>query len=444
MAPANEAECLLCTGAAYLRRIGLRPPTGDLIFAGFKPGAFSLYFGDLPAYHFDLDGRWQRALIDGIHWLRHLDGTIESIDRVRQGAGLVLNRRRLDFAEAADLDASIQAMALDLIEGLVTSRFTIEPPPEGVTPLTEADLRDFLDRVAGWDAAAWFRHREAYTRTYGPWPFLPPGVPHPIVLQTSVGDPDGRRLGGGSPSEFASRTPTEFRSHVEDVARLLGRRAALARGVFLAGSDLLHRPIDQIGELFEIAAARFPITGGETRRPRLSARAEDAPHLDGFYVCLDDPTPPLPDASGWAHLKDQHLRRVDVAVQSGDPAVRLGLDADWADQCLIELVSACKAAGIALSLILLVGAGGLEGAHRHVDASVRLLERLDLGRDDLVYLIDIEEVAGASARETLARQGLTPLDDAAREAQGESLRQALQPLRTARGVKVVRYSLEKQ
>ncbi len=443
MPPANEAECLLGTGAAFLRRTGLRPDSGPLIFAGVKPGGFAIYFGDLPYYHFDLDGRWQRVLIEGTHYLRSLDGTTESIDRVRQGDSLVLRRRRLPFAEAADLDAAIQGMALDLIEGLEDGRFQIEPPPPGITPLAAADLRDFLDRIAGWDASAWYRQREGYANTYGPWPLLPPGLPHPIVLQSSLRDP-----GGPSPDEApavacAARTPDEFREHARQVARLLGRRAALARGIFVAGTDLLHRPLDQIAALLEAAAEVFPITPSSLR-PRLSERAEESPHLDGLYASLDDPSPPLPDAAGLARLRDLHLRRVDLVVGSGDPLVRQTLGHGWANDDLVHAVSGLHGVGIGVSLILLLGAGGADLADRHVQESVALLDRLALGAGDLVYLMDVDEVQGRSGTQDTGATGPEGLDEEARSAQADRLRGALAHLRTDRGVKVVRYSLDKQ
>src|SRR5438874_505924 len=95
----TEAACLLRTGARYTRRIGLRAG-GDLIFAGIKRGAFSLYHDDEPIYHFDLEGRWQRAYIAGVHYRKALDGSIDAIDRSREETGLVLHRRALSFAEA--------------------------------------------------------------------------------------------------------------------------------------------------------------------------------------------------------------------------------------------------------------------------------------------------------------------------------------------------------
>src|SRR5215472_15048050 len=150
----TEAACLLETGALYQRRIGLQPSDGsvDLVFAGFKQGAFSLYFGDAPIYHFDLEGRWQRAFLEGLHYLKGLDADVHEIDRVREGPSLVLRRRKLSFGEAADLDARIRSVALDLIAGLACGRFGRHEPPRGkAQPLRNDELRDFLDCIARWD-----------------------------------------------------------------------------------------------------------------------------------------------------------------------------------------------------------------------------------------------------------------------------------------------------
>ncbi len=84
-------------------RIALRAPSEDPIFAGFKQAAFSLYYGDAPIFHFDLEGRWQRAFVEGIHYLKGLDTTVQAIDRVREGENLVL--------EAADAAALLEASA---------------------------------------------------------------------------------------------------------------------------------------------------------------------------------------------------------------------------------------------------------------------------------------------------------------------------------------------
>ncbi|HEY2157741.1 MAG TPA: hypothetical protein VGH33_19080, partial [Isosphaeraceae bacterium] len=212
----TEAACLLHSGAAYSLRRGFRPASGDDIFLGVKAGAFSIYFGDAPIYHFDLDGRWQRAFVGGTHFLKGLDTTVQAVDRVREGENLVLRRRTLGFAEAADLDASIRSTAIELATRLDSGVSPLDPP-EGSTPLTSDQIRELLERVARWDAAAWFAQRERHLATYGPLPFLPPEVSSPLVLQATLGHARGAGFGGEPNAEYYERSPVELREHVGDV-----------------------------------------------------------------------------------------------------------------------------------------------------------------------------------------------------------------------------------
>ena len=127
----TEASCLLQGGALYRSRVGLVSASGpeDLLFAGFKKGAFSLYFGDAPIYHFDLEGRWQRAYVDVTHYLKSLDTSVHAIDRVREGANLVLRRRALRDDEIRDLDVQVRGIALGLIAELDGGRLRRQEPP---------------------------------------------------------------------------------------------------------------------------------------------------------------------------------------------------------------------------------------------------------------------------------------------------------------------------
>ena len=300
-----------------------------------------------------------------------------------------------------------------------------------------------LDRIASWDAAAWFRQRETYLGTYGPLPFLPPSCPSPIVLQATLGHATGWGFGAGETAEPYVRSIAEFEEHARTVAALLGQRAAQARGIVIAGGDLLRRPASAIAPYFETAASVFPIASPE-RRPRFRDRPDDAPWLDGLYVFLDDFAPPRPDREGFVLLRDWHLRRADLGVESGDPEVRELYGKTWSDEDLLTVVSDLKGAGVAISLVLLVGSGGAENAVRHAAASVRLVDSLPLGREDLVFLLDALEAGGVSGRDLLHHKGLTPLVGEAYDRVLSDVRASLVPIAKARGFKVVPYSLQKQ
>jgi hypothetical protein len=443
MAETTEAECLLRSGAAYPRRVGLVDDSGALVFAGFKPGGFSLYFGDEPYIHFDLEGRWQRALIGGTHYLKALDGSIESIDRDRlDGAGLVLRRRRLSFAEAADLDADIRGKAIDILDGLESGRLRLEPPSGRAEPIDRSAVSEFLDRVASWDAAAWFRQREDYLATYGPPPFLPPSCSSPIILQATLGDPGGHPFGGSEAVEPLVRTPEEFEAHARRVASLLGRRAAQARGVVLCGAGVLRRPDEAVSAYLDIAAAVFPIVGGA--RPRLSQRPEGTPLLDGIYAFLDDFAPPRPGADALRRYRERHLRRVDLGVESGSAEVRSLYGRSWSDDDLRDSVADLKAADIETSVVLLIGSGGVEGSEAHVRGSIDLIGSLALGREDLVYLVDADEIGGETRRSLLISAGRSPLSEADKDRERAAIREGLAGVRAAKGFKLLAYTMQKQ
>ena len=99
-----------------------------------------------------------------------------------------------------------------------------------------------------------------------------------------------------------------------------------------------------------------------------------------------------------------------------------------------------KAAGIGLSVLTLVGAGGEEnGDVARTAERAQLFTSLGLTRGDTLFLLDERQLAD-SGGEGGDSNGLT---EAAWTRRQEWFKQALSPLRE-RGVRVLCYSLEKQ
>jgi hypothetical protein len=436
----TEASCLLQSGALYRSRVGLVPASGagDPIFAGFKKGAFSLYFGNAPIYHFDLEGRWQRAFIESTHYLKSLDSSIEAIDRVREGANLVLKRRELREQEALDLDRQIRGVVLDLVGDLGAGRLRRQEPPKGkAQPLSSDDLREFLGRIGSWDAPAWDAHRRRYYATYGPLPFLPPECQNSVVLQATVGSAWPTGFGNGPVSGHLVRSPAEFEDHAQSVARLLGRRLLQSRLAFLAGSDVLRRPTEEVCAYLEVVRRIFTIA--TKSRDQSSASEEEKPSLEGIHAFLDDFSPGQPGREAVEAYRRRNLVHVSLGVESGDQQVRRYYGKVWEDHALVEMASELKSAGLSIGLLTLVGAGGIESAESHVQRTAQLINALPLARGDMVFLLDENELRdpAVSPADFERVTGGTWVE------QQERLKRALAPLRE-RGVKVLPYSLEKQ
>ncbi len=438
--PKTEAACLLESGALYRSRVGLLelPGLSDLAFAGFKQGAFSLYFDDAPIYHFDLEGRWQRAYIGATHYLKSLDTSVHAIDRVREGANLILKRRTYTEAETRALDDQVRSVALDLMDVLDRNQVARREPPAGkAQPLSRDDLREFLARIAGWDSGAWDAHRRQYHATYGPLPFLPPDCQNAVVAQATFDAGRGSGLGKGPASAIVVRSAGEFRQHVEDVVRLLGRRLLQSRMVFLSGGEVLRLHADLVAAYLDVVDRAFGMTGQELALPE-NARDPLTRKMEVFAF-LDDFSPPCPDPAGWRAFRERHLAHVTLGIESGAPRIRERYHKAWRDEDLQGVVSGLKSAGIRLSLLILAGAGGHENAAQHRSETARLLSALELGRGDLVFLLDERELSAGEEEADL--HGELPPEEWEEERQ--ALKEALAPLRD-RGVKVISYSLEKQ
>jgi hypothetical protein len=435
MAPVTEAACLLDSGVLYGSRVLLRPATGDPVFAGFKAGVFSLYHGDAPVYHFDLEGRWQKVFDSGRHYLKALDTTVRAVDRSRDATGLTLTRRTLNFAESSDVDAAVRSAVLDLVADLDAGRFERLDPPATARPLSTDELRTFLETAVRWDAAAWFAHRERYLDTYGPLPLVPPDCTAPLLLQATLGDDSGRTFGGGRAAGFYARSPQEFEPHARAVAALYGRRTAQCRQVLLAGADALRRPVDDVAAFLEVVGRLFPIDPGHgPRRPDPGDEAR--PRLDGVHALLDRFEPPLPTRDDWARLHALGLSRVSLGIESADPAVRGAYGKTWTNEALSGLVADLEASGIGVGLILLVGAGGIDhDDDRHAAATAALVDALPLGEGDLVSLLDASRINGPDT--------VIPLTVPARAARLADLRARLEPLKHRRNVRVAPCAIDK-
>ena len=416
MAETTEAACLLQTGSSYASRIGLRRPSGAEVFAGIKAGGVSLYFDDEPIYHLDFDGRWQRAFVSGIHYLKGLDPAIRAVAREREGSNLVLRRRTLPEAEAVAFDASVRRMALDLIADLDAGRLELLPPPGSARAIGAAEIREFLAKIAAWDAPAWASYRDRYRAAYiPPLPFLPPDCPNALVLQAT----SGRAFARGDAGAIA-RPAGDFERHARAVADLLGGRIAQCRDVFVGGADFLRRPVDAILADLAATARVFPI------RPK--GAGDDRPgRFERVHAFLDDFRPPLPDPDGWRRLREAHLGRVTLGLDPTDPAPRAGLARTIAD---------LRGAGIGVGLVLPSGAGGRASAPTELESAPGLLAALPLGPGDLISLVD--------ARDLLDPAPSDPLDDAGAEAHAAALKARIAAALPSKGPRVVVYNPDKR
>jgi hypothetical protein len=454
MAHLTEAACLIEQGAMFPRRQGFRDPAGSTVLMGFKPGACSIYFDDAPIYHFDLEGRWQRAFIEadlsapdtpknlagvpGTHYLKSLDTSTVGLMRVREANEIKIQRRTLGYAETVDLDESIRTMAMTLHARIASGELQpVAPPSEGRTAgkaVDTADLLDFLERIADRDSSAWSGQKQQFMGTFGPLPMSPPGSPGLMVIQATMGDVSEPAIGfgGARTTPIHVRTDEEFKKHLQQVVSLWGRRLPQARGIYLAGSDLLHQPmpvvlnyLDQISEA--ISGSSIDILArviDPVQRPQKSDISLMTHRLDG----------PAPTVEMLEEYRKRGVTHLTIGVESLNQPVRRTYGRSWTNQDLVQWIQNAKEASLPLSMVLLIGAGGIDQPEDQAE-TISVLDELPWSEGTVIYLLDAAETVDGTPNEP----SIAESNAAALHSMRAELATALKP----RKVKVAHYTLEK-
>jgi radical SAM superfamily enzyme YgiQ (UPF0313 family) len=227
--------------------------------------------------------------------------------------------------------------------------------------------RDAL-ALAASRGIGWLREDERrFASLYMPISILPPDQYLSIVLQATVGCSynkcsfcDFYRDRG-----YRAKDPREFEAHAREVREWLGAGAMLRGRIFLADANPLGAPRDYVLEYARIARETFP--GRE-----LFAFA------DYFSTRL---TP-----SDYARLRSMGLRRVYIGLESGSREVLRVLNKPPEPRLAVRMARSLGEAGISRGLIVLVGAGGRGLWRRHVRETVDVIDSMDLGGDDLIFL----------------------------------------------------------
>lgn len=377
-----------------------------------KPSSLNLMFGTTDVLTYDRSGRLWMAVFGGRSYRRGLNGRVLAKWRDAEGT---LHREPLSSDSAQtliDRCAGLVRQVAGQIDAGVISWNTVSP---------DEAMRCALATAADFDATAAARDEAAFARVYDPVGILPPDQYMAVVLQATAGCSfntctfcdfyRGRR--------FLIKSPETFRAHARAVRAFLGDSITIRRSIFLGEANALAVPFARLAELMQVARDEFgnwPVHAFQ----------------DGF-------SGQRKSAEEYRHLAELGLRRVSIGLESGhDPLLEFVRKPSSAADVAAS-VAALKAAGVAVSLIVLVGLGGDRFAERHVADTVALLNRLPLGVGDIVYLSDLVEHPDTSYPALAREAGIRALDSAELYAQREAILSGLHY--GASGPKVARYDI---
>jgi radical SAM superfamily enzyme YgiQ (UPF0313 family) len=327
---------------------------GQAITLSLKRGALTVALDERTVLAFDRAGRLWSFYSEGHHFRRGLNGSVLA----KWTAERVRHRRRLWGSEA-----ELVVRRASLIAETLRKRLELETRSE-----TAQEVEKVLARAAAFDVAAARADVDGYYQVYQPIGILPPDQYLALVLQVTQGCSFNTCTFCTFYKDrpFRIKSPQELRSHIAAVRAYLGDSMLLRRGVFLADANALVVPQKQMAELLDVV--------GEA----LGERQELFAFQDGF-------SGQKKSAEDYAALAQRGLRRVYVGLESGhDPLLswvrKPGRAAD-----ALAAVRQIKAGGVGVGVIVMLGLGGERYAAGHVADSIDVLNRMGLGRGDLLY-----------------------------------------------------------
>ncbi|MBO9340483.1 MAG: radical SAM protein [Roseiflexus sp.] len=366
----------------------------DQVTISIKPGALSVMFGTHEVLTYDRGGRLWVLTRDGRTYRRGLNGHV--IEKYHADNGLI--RRRVGGAEAAELIDSAAARMASLRDALAKEAAT-RAAANGALE----ELLTIIERASYFNAAAHVADRKAFEQVYDPVGILPPDQYMAVVVQATEGCSfntctfcdfyRGRR--------FRIKSPDEFRVHTRAVRAFLGDSILLRRSIFLGEANALAAPIRRLETFMQIAREEIG----------------DLP----IHAFLDGFTGSRKTASEYARLGMLGLKRVSIGMESGHDPLLAFVEKPSSAADIVATVTELKQAGIAVSVIVLVGLGGDRFAAGHVADTVALLNRLPLGSGDIVYFSTLSERTNAPYAAQIRAAGIRPLNDAELRTQRQAI-----------------------
>jgi hypothetical protein len=371
----------------------LRLPDGREATLTLKAEATVLAVLGHAVWSWDLCGR-PYALVreDGATYRRALDGRLLE-KRPGQAGGAPRLRQVLS---AEDGGAVVEAARSDAAVALeaVLANSALAPEHRG-----QAERR--LRRIVAMDAVALAADGARFHDVYRPVGILPPDQYLALVVQATEGCSWNActfcDLYRDVP--FRAKSLPDFLAHLVAVRAFFGESVALRRSVFLGDANALCLGQERLA----------PMLGAISRELPLASR--------GIHAFLDVWTGHRKRPADWAELAGLGLRRVYVGLETGDPGLLAWLSKPGLPEDAVTLVRDLHQAGLAVGVIVLVGAGGERYAVSHAQATARVLSAMGLRSEDLLYFSEIVVHTVAAYARRAEQDGVRPLSHEACAAQ---------------------------
>lgn len=185
--------------------------------------------------------------------------------------------------------------------------------------------------------------------------FRPPAEAESLILQVDQGCPYNRCTFCGMYRgvKYQRRSPAEIRQMVATEAR----RTPEARRIFLADGDVMRRPFEELQHILTELAAHFP------QLARVNVYAT------GSAIAAQT------DAQ-LKTLRTLRLHTLYLGLESGDEEILRRVKKGETAEAMVAAGQRAQQAGLRVSVMILLGLGGVERSQVHAEATATALNRM--------------------------------------------------------------------
>ncbi len=276
----------------------------------------------------------------------------------------------------------------------------------------ENSISGRLEHILAWTPESLLAERERFNAVYQPISILPPDQYQVVVLQATFGCSWNRctfcNFYQNRP--FSTKSPEAFAQHVRGVAELLGPAENLRRSIFLADGNALILANHKLKPLIQIAKKQFP-----------------GRDIYGFVDVFSGEKKPVQD---WTQLHELGLRRVYIGLETGHDPLLEWMNKPGSQEQALNFIYSLKHAGLQVSIIIMVGAGGDVFAKAHEEDTLKLIAQLPLVKGDIIYLSPFVEHPESLYAQKAAEISMRQLTEAERDAQFLTFREGIHQSKT--------------
>lgn len=358
------------------------------------------------SYTFDYGGRFVGAYRDGRNYRRSFSNEIIEKQNGPRGGLSGRLRRTLSPEEVRTLEVEAYDFA-----GEVSAELRHLKEPQHSEAVQAA--QDALAHVNSFCYTSLERERDEYAQVYHPVTILPPDQYLALYLQMTEGCAFNKCTFCNfyHDRRFHIKQPEAFHEHIRRVRAFLGEGLRLRRSIFLGDANALMIPQKLLIQRFNIIHQEFDVLPpGLSEYARQAWRAAHPIHFDGIYSFIDAFSTKQKRAEDFAALAELGLRRVYIGLESGDPNLLTFLGKPNTPDEVVRLIRECKEGGVAVGVIVLVGAGGAKFEAAHIQHTTELVNALRLDEHDLIYLSELVDFPDSVYSQRAAEAGIQPMN----------------------------------